>query len=558
MKQLFRILFLFSFSWAQAQMVLPGPNSVIGSLLCEEPVQRVTTFPASVRDRHFLKKEVQSNPSTLHLSIQYFFQSDSGQAIQQDTTELNSYFAIPDTLLVANYQTSWNLTEYFYLDGEKVDSIVGLFANPYAECFSVASHHCQEVTVYRKRLVEICPSIYLVPRQRSYVFLHDTVKAIFEDSWKTAPYFCDAIGFRLQTDSVVVPDLLDSVLNVSAVSQIRSDLIECVTTPCPSPLIEVYHVKDLGKATWKPCFPNGALEGSLLCGEPVRHFTFFPTPLRFLTFLKKEIHSDTVNQIITLSYFFSDQPNGTNTCDTIVLNPYFKQNWFSGSPFRSQWEIRERFYVDSVLVDTLRTLSTPQAPCAYAAQECNKIVVYKKQLLPYCTSTFPAVYNASLYGDSLVAIFHDSLYSNRTVCVDIWNGYVVKVDSIIVTEGLPSTDQILSISIWQLTTAACKDTLCIPRAEEVFFQGTLHFLACLNDGLSEDLERPNLTPYPNPASGSVYLPQGLGTLTLTDVYGKQYLREGDGNYSLAGIQAGVYTLTYRVNGIWKNEKLVVL
>jgi len=251
------VVVLFFHFTTNAQLY-PTNDVFQGSILCGEKVIHVTKIPPHLQTIPLVNKEITTDSIYHRIAIRYYFVDRvivAGRliddSVKTDTSVLNPYIRYNNKYVVPGPE--WAINNKFYLNGDSAAVDMLQYGSPFLPCFD-DSYNCDQLSVYRHQLREICPSFY-TKLTKSYALKDDSIVAIFTDTIIPIIYWCLAVGFMPHVDTLTIPlsTLTPSVYTV-LYKEVKKEKVECLVAPCPDSTIKIGVV---GKANLSDCVPNG-------------------------------------------------------------------------------------------------------------------------------------------------------------------------------------------------------------------------------------------------------------------------------------------------------------
>lgn len=232
-----------------------APDRFNGSALCGD-LSITYTLPDTLQGKYQYFVQVTKDQVNNELIVSYdFVSSPNADFVDAVTIDLTSYF---NGGILFNESIFWTVVESVSIDGAQVISNQVGHGTPYAWC-EETKVTCEKITVYRKRVQEICPISYIEIRP-SFEIIGNTIDYSFGDTTIQASATCLAIGYTTITDSIEITGMEAKLYSIREKS--RGFIICDPLGPCT----QTYNYKFIGEADLHNCIINGVENEIALSG----------------------------------------------------------------------------------------------------------------------------------------------------------------------------------------------------------------------------------------------------------------------------------------------------
>ncbi len=510
-----------------------------GSKLCNN-LSTTYEIPSELQGKYDYEVIIETTDTNTLFIKYHLTQNPEADTVRKITSDLNNYF--PDMDLSANKISTWSVNYQLIIDGvtHKSTFDTGL---PYKTCYEYKSE-CNKITVYRKSIRAVCsPSTYY-PKHGINKYI-DTIDFNFTDSTSYSPIVCQALGFKIHTDSLIAKNLPPSAYKIRAGSNVS---IECVTTPCPPYYFDValtdrVDLSDCPDLSWE----QTGYKGSALCGNLNTTYKL-PDTLTGSYAVETSVEQIDDELIINHYLFEDDSKEKVTKIDTDLSDLFSSSGWLDSINIK----VIHTLNINLNLVATDSFMMNPYNTCYEIDYSCIELTVYRKSLRRVCptkgvvTRKFIEVKN-----DVVMVDFIDSTYMGATCLAE---GYTTHTDSIKVTEsdGLNNIDYRVFLGTHiECALGACP-TMWLYEPQI----GNAYFSNCIISGF-EDKQNEIQFLFPNPAQDYFSIEACEGNVMLTNQFGQQFTLKGNSRFSTSTLPRGMYIATFDINGKTIKEKVVI-
>lgn len=533
------LLFALALITFNAFSTLIFEDPLDGSKLCNN-LSTTFSIPEDYQGKYDYDITIVKSDTSNDLFINYYLTKNAAvDTLKEITHPLNDSFSEESLSLSLN--PWWLITYKLFVDGkEKFSESKSGF--PFKECFEYKSE-CNKVTAYKKSVRAICSSTTFTPKHYANL-QNDSLHFIFFDSTSQSNITCQAIGYYVNTDSIVASNLPPHLYTVRVF-----DKEIYPTIPFPS---RYYLDKKIqGEADLRTCPPigeNTGYKGSALCNNLEATYKL-PYPLVGSYTVETQIEASADSLVIHHFLIEDDSKEEIERIHT-DLSSYFNTTGLVGE---RDIQVVYNLYINTNFFATNSFTMNPYNTCYEIDDKCIELNVYRKSLREICPTTGVKTKKFIEVQEDIVMVdFIDSTYKLEVTCFA--EGYYVHKDSIKVTEldGLKNIDYRVFLG----THIECVLGIC-PHI--VLYQpqiGNAYFSNCIINAFEDEQNKEQFV-FPNPAQDYISIKGVQGDVILTNQVGQQFSLQGTNQLSIGNLPRGMYIATFIANGKTIREKIII-
>ncbi|WP_028980203.1 T9SS type A sorting domain-containing protein [Sporocytophaga myxococcoides] len=531
------LLLFFSFRVFPSSIVL---NSFNGSVLCDT-LSTTYKIPRELQGKYNYKVEVLKNDTTQYLTINYHLQSAKTDVLKQITVDLNKYFSPSITSSAANVDLKWTVVHNIYIEGQLKSTSLA-FGWPYRPCYT-SKYDCREVTIYRRRLEDICPAadVYTTPQVK---IIEDSLLVNFKDVIKPRDITCNAVGTRVVIDSLVLSNLSPRDFTIFHAD---TQIVYCVNAPCP-PLIQLTRIGNANLLNCPPLENINVFEGSFLCRNLSVNLNL---PKNLQGNYSYTYKAEFVQNTLIIHYYLKQDRVEWLEKINIPVNDILPAENVIQDFNLINIPVIQNIHMDGSLY-VIKGYGQPATRCFEYKTECDKITLYRRYLQPICPSW--RIYSKIGYRvdeevETIFANFNDSLNFSEVTCLAVGN--FIKSDSIEITNLKQLKYELLVNEI-----RTYYSPLIFKAPDRYSCSSTVKLNDCVVAG-TINAEVENNMPWPNPCTNEIHLKGHVGKITFTNQLGQLFVVEGGDVFNVSDLPRGLYIVTFEKDGLTRREKVIL-
>lgn len=536
MKKLLTLLFIF-ITTIGAHALSIMPNSFDGSALCGN---LSTTFlvPGNLQGKYTYDLTVTKNEAESYIFFDYNLEYGAEDTLKKITTDINEYFAGESYL--NQEKINWQAVYTVSLGGTEIYRDT-LAASPYTQCFET-EYKCNKVKVTRKTLRKICPDYEYIP-EFSAIARHDSILVSFDESTKLLEGSCDAIGYFVKEDSLILENLSPEFYHVY---QVVGSQVYCITTPCPDAFYFPIGTADLHNCP--PKKPDNVFEGSRLCNN-LSLTLYLPKAIqdRYNYQYNAWIDEESGNLFVKYYLYLNGDAEILSEIK-IDLSEVFTD---LDLPQNQSIEVIQEVEYEGAPIYRKSSLGYAYQNCFEYSPTCEEVEIYRKSLREICdVYEITTSKSYEIFDDTLVVKFDDLYEYNEWTCLA--EGSYMHVDTIIVRD--------LDSRLYRLfaeETRIYKESHLPDLYVAPYYQGDIDLRECVITSLPEKGNEMSEKLYPNPADQHISLNGLKGNIIFTNISGQRFTFYGEGQIDISKLEKGIYFVSYEHNGKMVREKVIV-